>query len=336
MKKIIFSGIQPSGALHLGNYLGAIKQWVELQDKVDPSHLNRAEASEAIYCIVDLHAITVPQNPEELKENILSIAAWYIAFGIDPKKSKIFVQSSRPEHTELAWILSCYTKMGELSRMTQYKEKSSKNPEGVSAGLFNYPVLMAADILLYNATAVPVGEDQKQHVELARNIAERFNFKYGPTFVIPEPIIQKETRRIMSLDNPLKKMSKSDKSGIGLLDSAEEIRDKIKKAVTDSGSEIKSGPGKPALTNLISIFSAVSGKSIKNIEDIYQGKGYGQFKSDLAEEIITFFKPIQEKHKKLMSDKKKLTSILKKGAQDLEKPAQEMMREVKEKIGLGI
>lgn len=326
MKKTIFSGIKPSGSLHLGNYLGAIKQWVSMQDEVD----------EAIYCVVDLHAITVPQDPKELKNNILSIAAWYIAFGIDPKKSKIFVQSSRPEHTELAWLLACNTKIGELFRMTQFKDKSAKSSEVVSAGLLNYPILMAADILLYGATDVPVGEDQKQHVELTRDIAERFNFHYGPTFVVPEPIIQKETARIMSLDNPLNKMSKSDKSGIGLSDSPEEIRDKMKRAVTDSGNEIKSGHGKPALTNLLNIFSAVSGKTVKDLEKEYIGIGYGQFKKDLAEEIIKFLSPIQKKHKELMTDKKQLEDILTKGAEDLKKPAQELLREVKDKIGLGI
>jgi len=326
MKKIMFSGIKPSGSLHLGNYLGAIKQWVELQDS----------AEEAIYCVVDLHAITVPQDPKELKNNILSIAAWYLAFGIDPKKSKIFVQSSRPEHTELAWLLACNTKTGELFRMTQFKDKSAKNSDAVSAGLLNYPILMAADILLYGATGVPVGEDQKQHVELTRDIAERFNYHYGPTFVVPEPIIQKETARIMSLDDPMKKMSKSDKSGIGLTDSAEEITDKMKKAVTDSGNEIKSGPGKPALTNLLNIYSAVSGKSVKELEEEYIGKGYGQFKGDLAEAIIYFLEPIQKKHKELLSDKAELESILNKGAEELKKPAQDLLREVKEKIGLGL
>lgn len=326
MKKIIFSGIQPSGALHLGNYLGAIKQWVALQNEVD----------EAIYCIVDLHAITVPQTPEVLKNNILSTAAWYIAFGVNPEKSKIFVQSSRPEHTELAWILACNTKTGELFRMTQFKDKSMKNRDAVSAGLLTYPILMAADILLYNATAVPVGEDQKQHVELTRDIAERFNFHYGPTFTVPEPIIQKGTGRIMSLDNPMNKMSKSDKSGIGISDSPDEIKDKLKRAVTDSGNEIKSGPGKPAISNMLNIFSAVSGKSIKELEEQYLGKGYGQFKSELAEAIISFLEPIQKKHKALMADKRGLEEILRKGAMDLKKPASDLLIDVKEKIGLGI
>ena len=326
MNKVIFSGIKPSGSLHLGNYLGAIKQWVELQKEVD----------EAIYCVVDLHAVTVPQEPKILKENILSVAAWYLAFGLNPSKSKIFVQSSRPEHTELAWLLGCNTKIGELFRMTQFKDKSAKSRDVVSAGLLNYPILMAADILIYNATVVPVGEDQKQHIELTRDIAERFNFHYGPTFVIPEPLIQKETARIMSLDDPLKKMSKSDKSGIGLADTADEIRDKIKRAVTDSGNEVKSGSGKPALTNLLNIYSAVSGKLVKEIEEDYAGKGYGQFKSDLGEEIIEFLKPIQKKHRDLMADKKTLTGILEKGAEDLKKPAQDLVNDVKGKIGLGL
>jgi len=336
MKKVIFSGIKPSGSLHLGNYLGAIKQWVELQKEVDPSHSKLAEAGEAIYCVVDLHAITVPQKQKELRENILSVAAWYLAFGLNPSKSKIFIQSSRPEHTELAWLLGCNTKIGELFRMTQFKDKSAQNRDTASAGLLNYPILMAADILIYNATHVPVGEDQKQHIELTRDIAERFNFHYGPTFIVPEPIIQKETARIMSLDDPMKKMSKSDKSGIGLGDSADEIRDKIKRAVTDSGNEIKAGSGKPALTNLLNIYSAVSGKSVKEIEEDYIGKGYGKFKNDLGEEIVEFLKPIQKKHRDLMADKKTLTGILEKGAEDLKKPAQDILNEVKEKIGLGL
>lgn len=322
MKKI-FSGIKPSGTLHLGNYLGAIKQWIPLQE----------EADESIYCIVDLHAITVPQDPAELRKNSFSIAAWYIAFGIDPQKSKIFIQSMRPEHAELAWILGCNTKMGELNRMTQFKDKSAKSPEIVSAGLFNYPVLMAADILLYGATQVPVGEDQKQHIELTRDIAERFNSKYGPTFILPEPIIQKETARIMSLQDPLKKMSKSDKSGIGLDDSKDEIVDKIKKAVTDSGHEIKSGPGKPAMTNFLNIYSAITDQSIDAIENAFAGKTYGEFKNDLAEATVSFLAPIQKKHNDLMKNEDQLELILKKGAKDLEASAQELLSNVKSKIG---
>ncbi len=326
MKKVIFSGIKPSGYLHLGNYLGAIKQWVSLSDNVD----------RAIYCIVDQHAITVPQDPEELRKNIYSIAAWYIASGIDPDKSTIFVQSQRPEHTELAWILSCNTKMGELMRMTQFKDKSQKNPESITAGLFNYPVLMAADILLYGATHVPVGEDQKQHVELARNIAQRFNNKYEPTFVIPEPIIKKESARIMSLDNPLKKMSKSDKSGIGMSDSSAEIEEKIKKAVTDSGSEIKYGPGKPAISNLMNIYSEVTDKSINEIEDEFIGKNYGYFKMQLAQSIIDYLAPIQKKYMELINDQKNLANILNKGSESLAGPAKKLLKTVKDKIGLGL
>ena len=253
--KRIFSGIQPSGVLHIGNYLGAIKQWVEMQKEYD----------EAIFCVVDLHAISVPQDPKELQKNILSTAAWYLAAGIDSDKSAIFVQSSRPEHTELAWILNCLAKMGELSRMTQFKDKTvDKVAESVSVGLFDYPVLMASDILLYKATAVPVGDDQKQHVELTRDLAERFNSKYGGSFPIPEPVIQKENARIMGLDDPTKKMSKSASSPlnyIALSDSTDEIHNKIKRAVTDSDSEIKSGADKPAITNLLNIMSGISGKS---------------------------------------------------------------------------
>ena len=266
--KRIFSGIQPSGNIHLGNYLGAIKQWVDLADQFD----------ESIYCVVDLHAITTQQDPKILRKKILEVAALYIASGVDPDKSAIFVQSSRPEHSELAWILNCQAKMGELYRMTQFKEKSVKGTgDSAGVGLFVYPTLMAADILLYNATHVPVGEDQKQHVELTRDLAMRFNKNFGETFVIPEPIINKETARIMGLDDPTKKMSKSASSPynyIAITDDADTIRNKIKRAVTDSGSEVKAGPDKPALTNLLTIFSEVTGKTAEEIEKEFAGKGY--------------------------------------------------------------
>lgn len=366
--KRVFSGIQPSGIIHLGNYLGAIKQWVELQDKVD----------ESIFCIVDLHAITVRQNPKELKENILKAAATYLACGVDPKKSTIFVQSSRPEHTELMWTLNTLTSVGELNRMTQYKEKSGHlvlrrevekiinemvwtqetDPKEAlqmydrlisdikdkielksSAGLLTYPVLMAADILLYKTNLVPVGEDQKQHLELTIHLAKTFNNRYGNVFPIPEYFAKETAKRIMGLDNPLKKMSKSAESSanyIALDDSAETIKRKIMRAVTDSGSQVIASPDKPALTNLLNIYSEVSGKSISEIEHMYEGKGYGDFKAGLAEVVIEFLSPIQEKYTKLMKDKAGLIRILEEGSKKLAPIASETISEVKSKMGLGI
>lgn len=329
MKKI-FSGIQPSGIMHLGNYLGAIKQWVSLQD----------EADEAIFCVVHLHAITMPQNPEELRKNILSVAAWYIAAGIDPKKSAIFVQSTRPEHSELMWILNTLASMGELSRMTQFKDKTGKNQaDGVGVGLFDYPVLMAADILLYNTTEVPVGEDQKQHVELTRDLAQRFNTRFGETFIIPEPVIKKTGARIMGLDDPTKKMSKSATSPfnyIAMTDDADTIRMKIRKAVTDSGSEIKAGADKPAVTNLLNIFSEVSGKSVSEIETEFRGKGYGDFKNALAESLVEYLAPIQKRYFELMDNPEDLNQILREGSERIAPIAQKMLAKVKNKVGLGI
>jgi len=329
MKKI-FSGIQPSGVIHLGNYLGAIKQWVELQSQVD----------EAIFCVVDLHAITVPQDPEALKRNILSVAALYLAAGINPEKSIIFVQSTRPEHAELAWILNTVTKMGELSRMTQFKDKSQKETvESASVGLFDYPVLMAADILLYNTTAVPVGDDQKQHVELARDLAMRFNSKYGDTFVVPEPLIRKESARIMGLDDPTKKMSKSAGSSLSylaVLDDAETISNKIKRAVTDSGNEIKAGSDKPAITNLLNIFSEVTDRSVVEIEADFEGKNYGDFKSSLSEAVVSYLSPIQKKYDEIINDETGLKKILADGSRRAGEIASGTLVNVKEKIGLGL
>ncbi len=328
--KRIFSGIQPSGVIHIGNYLGAIKQWVSHQDKVD----------EAIFCVVDLHAITVPQDPAELKKNVLSTAALYIASGINPEKSIIFVQSSRPEHAELAWILNCITNVGELSRMTQFKDKSTKfSEQNIPVGLFDYPVLMAADILLYQTTDVPVGEDQKQHVELTRDIAQRFNNKFGQTFIVPEPVIKETSARIMGLDDPTKKMSKSASSiynYIALTDSADLIRQKIKRAVTDSGSEIKASKDKPAITNLLNIYSEISGKSVSGLEKEFDGKSYGEFKEQLADQIIKHLTPIQEKYDKLIGDEEGLIGILGKGNERAAKTASQTIKTVKEKIGLGL
>ena len=328
--KRIFSGIQPSGNIHLGNYLGAIKQWVDLADQFD----------ESIYCIVDLHAITVPQNPTEISRKILEVAALYLACGVDPSKSAIFVQSMRPEHTELSWILNCQAKMGELYRMTQFKDKSEKSEnDNAGVGLFDYPVLMAADILLYDTTHVPVGEDQKQHVELTRDLAQRFNSKYGETFTIPEPVIKKETARIMGLDDPTKKMSKSASSPfnyIAMTDDADTIRNKFKKAVTDSGSEIKTGVNKPAVTNLLNIYSEVSGKTVAELEKEFAGKGYGEFKLQLAEAVIRYLEPIQKRYYELMKNEDNLKSILENGSEKIAKTAAGTLANVKNKLGLGI
>jgi len=328
MKEIIFSGIQPSGNLHIGNYLGAIKNWVNLQD----SHEN-------IFCVVDLHAITVPQEPKILKKRILEIANIYLAAGIDPKKSTIFVQSDRPEHSELGWILNTIAYMGELKRMTQFKDKASNGQDHVSVGLFDYPVLMAADILLYNASLVPVGKDQFQHLELTRDLAERFNKKFGKTFVIPKPFSTEETKYIMGLDDPTKKMAKSAGSEynyIALRDPEEVIRKKISKAVTDSGSEIKSGKDKPALTNLLNIYSAFSGKKVLELERYYQEKTYKEFKDGLTEVVLDFILPFQKKLEELEKNPDYTLKILKDGAQKLKPTGQETLKKVKKAVGLGL
>lgn len=324
MAKRIFSGIQPSGNLHIGNYLGAIKNWVKLQDEF-----------ESIFCVVDLHAITVPQDPEELRKKTLEIAKIYLASGIDPKKSSIFIQSHVHEHTELTWILNTIAKMPELDKMTQFKDKTQNSSrESVGVGLYDYPVLMAADILLYDAEKVPVGEDQVQHVELTRTLGRRFNSKFGETFIIPEPFVVKEGMRIMALDDPTSKMSKSAASEynyIALTDNADTIRKKIKKAVTDSGSEIKYQDDKPALKNLINIYCGFSDKTPKEIEKMYVGKGYGDFKNDLAEVIIASLKPIQEKMQALPDEE--VLKILKNGASKVRSIAEKKMEEVKKKVG---
>lgn len=321
----IFSGIQPSGNLHLGNYLGAIKNWVALQDKY-----------ESFFCVVDLHAITVPQDPQKLREKILEVAKIYLAAGIDPDKSTIFIQSRVKEHAELCWILNTIARLSELERMTQFKDKSQKQgKESVGVGLFDYPVLMAADILLYNTDLVPVGEDQLQHIELTKTLAERFNRKFGETFVVPEPHFTKEGMRIMGLDDPTKKMSKSAASEfnyVALTDSPDIIREKIKKAVTDSGSEIKSGSDKPALTNLLTIYSLLSGKKITELEQEYAGEGYGDFKKDLAEVVVDFLDNFQKKFNSLNNDE--VLEILDQGAVKAGEIAGKKMEEIKLKVGL--
>jgi len=325
-KKRVFSGVKPSGDLHIGNYLGAIKNWVPLQ-----------KTHETIFCIVDLHAITVPQEPKTMHRRTREIAALYIASGVDPKKSTIFVQSDVLEHAELAWILNSIASFGELKRMTQFKEKGEKQ-SFVSAGLLTYPTLMAADVLLYDTELVPVGEDQKQHVELARDIAERFNHRFGKTFTVPKPLINMGTARIMALDSPTNKMAKSDESphgAIEMLDSNEEIENKIRRAVTDSGSEIAFNLQRPAINNLLNIYQAFSEQSKEEIEKHFIGRGYGEFKEELAKLIIEKLGPIRDEAIKLMKDEKKLDKILADGAGKAGKLATQKMDRVKEKMGLG-
>jgi tryptophanyl-tRNA synthetase len=324
-RKVIFSGIQPSGELTLGNYLGAIKNWIKLQDEY-----------ECYFCVVDLHAITVKQEPKNLRARTLEVMATYIASGIDPKKNTIFIQSHVPAHSEAAWLLNCYTYMGELGRMTQYKDKSQKYGESVAAGLFNYPVLMAADILLYQTDLVPVGSDQKQHLELARDIAKRFNNTYSETFVIPEPYIAPNGAKIMSLQEPTKKMSKSDdnpNSYILIMDPPEVIRKKISRAVTDSIGIVKYRDEQPGVKNLITILSTLTSMSIDEIEKKYEGQGYAQFKKDVAEAIISEIEPIQKKIKELLSDKTYLESIYKAGAEKANYVALKTLRKMQKKIG---
>lgn len=320
----IFSGVQPTNNLHIGNYLGAIKNWVEMQAQND-----------CIFCVVDLHALTVYQKPEILRQNILNIAKTYLALGIDPKKSTIFVQSDVKEHAELGWYLNTIAKVGELERMTQFKDKAKQHPENINVGLFDYPVLMAADILLYDTNMVPVGEDQKQHMELARDLAERFNKLYGETFVIPEPLIKKDGARVMGLDDPSKKMSKSASSAasyIALLDAPEAAAKKIMKAVTDSGSEVKSSEDKPALNNLLTIYSLLSGQPIKELEKNYAGKGYGDFKKGLAEVVKEFLADFQEKFNNISDEE--IKKILQEGVVRARKLAQKKIEIVRKKIGL--
>jgi tryptophanyl-tRNA synthetase len=325
MKKRLFSGIQPSGNLHLGNYLGAIKQWVDMQHD-----------AEAIFCIVDLHAITVAQDPAALRAKTLEIAKIYLASGIDPEKSTLFIQSHIPAHTELGWILNTIARMAELERMTQFKDKAQKGGASESGvGLFDYPVLMAADILLYDTHVVPVGDDQMQHIELARDLAERFNKRFGETFVVPEGRVTKEGARIMGLDDPSKKMSKSAPSEynyIALTDDADTVRRKIKKAVTDSGSEIVYSDEKPALKNLINIYTLLSGKTPQEIEALYVGRGYGDFKTDLAEVVVGFLAPFQERLLALSDDD--VLTILRAGANKVRPLAEDKLRQVYDKMGL--
>lgn len=326
-KKIIFSGIQPSGNLTLGNYLGAIINWLPLQDEYN-----------CIYSIVDLHALTVRQIPAELRKRTRSLLALYIACGLDPEKCILFVQSHNSAHAELAWILNCFTYMGELNRMTQFKEKARRHSDNVNAGLFTYPVLMAADILLYQTDLVPVGDDQRQHLEITRDIAQRFNNIYGDVFKIPEAYIPKVGARIMSLQQPEKKMSKSDEnpnSYIDLLDPPDVIVRKFKRAVTDSEMLVRYDLNKkPGISNLMSIYSSITGKSFEDIEKEFEGKGYGDFKLAVAEVVVDTLRPIQEKHKELMANKDYLDQIMKEGAQRAERLSYKTLRKVYKKVGL--
>jgi tryptophanyl-tRNA synthetase len=322
----IFSGIRPTGDLHIGNYLGAIKQWIALQ-----------ETNECIFCIVDLHAITTPYEPKDLQKNILDAASIYLAAGVNPEKSIIFVQSSVKEHAELAWLLETITPMGELSRMTQYKEKSKQHKDYINAGLFMYPVLMAADILLYKAQGVPVGKDQEQHVELARTIAKKFNQNFDEIFSEPEAIIPKAGAKIMSLTDPKKKMSKSDgpKSYISLFDSPEDITKKIMSAETDSGKEVLYNvTKKPGISNLLTIYSLFTGKTTQEIEKQFKGKGYGDLKKSLAKVLVDYLEPFRRKQKELQTRDVYVKEILNKGASRAKIIAETTMKEVREKMGL--
>lgn len=324
----VFSGVQPTGNIHIGNYLGALKQFVDLQ-----------EANDCVYCVVDLHAITLPHDPKLLKENILDVAALYLAVGIDPKKNIVFVQSEVPGHTELTWILMCNTYTGELSRMTQFKDKNKgKTTESAPAGLFTYPVLMAADILLYDTAMVPVGNDQKQHIEITRDIALRVNNKFPDTFVVPQGRFLKEGARVMSLDEPTAKMSKSAEnplSRISLLDEEGSIKKAIMKATTDSDGRVHYDiEKKPGISNLLTIYSAFSGKSIEEIEKNYEGQGYGGFKKDLVEITVDSLRPIRKRYLEIRPSGE-LKVILQDGASRANEISERTMKRVRENLGLG-
>nr|WP_325205426.1 tryptophan--tRNA ligase [uncultured Oscillibacter sp.] len=325
-KKRIFSGIQPSGELTLGSYMGAIKNWVALQEEY-----------ECVYCIVDMHAITVRQVPADLRRRALEQLAQYIACGLDPRKSIIFIQSHVPQHAELSWVLSCCTQFGELSRMTQFKQKSQQHADNITAGLFTYPVLMAADILLYQTDLVPVGEDQRQHVELCRDIAQRFNGVYSETFVLPEAFIQRvdQGARIMSLGNPLNKMSKSDPDGcVNLMDPPEVIQRKFKRAVTDSETSVRyDKEQKPGVSNLLTIYCAATGKTLEEAETAFQNQGYGVFKPAVGDAVIELFRPIREEAGRLMADKAYLESVYRDGAERASRIAGRTLSKVYKKVG---
>ncbi|MDR1689849.1 MAG: tryptophan--tRNA ligase [Clostridiales bacterium] len=326
-KQTIFSGMQPSGKPHLGNYLGAIKNWASLQDEYN-----------CIYCIVDLHSLTVRQNSAELRQNARNLLTLYIAAGLDAEKNIVYYQSHVPGHAQLAWILNCYTYMGELNRMTQFKEKSSKHAENINAGLFTYPVLMAADILLYQAGLVPVGDDQKQHLEICRDIAVRFNNIYGDTFTVPEAYIGKAGARIMSLQEPEKKMSKSDAGTendlIYLLDEPKAVISKIKKAVTDSENQVRFAPEKPGIANLINIYCAVTKKTVPETEKEFENSGYGAFKTAVGECVAAELEPVRRRYEELTKDKAYIDSVIKNNAARANELAERTLKKVSKKVGL--
>ena len=327
MKKRVFSGIQPTGIIMIGNYLGAIKYWVAMQEKYDN-----------IFCIVNLHAITIQQDPVVLKTRTREVTGLLLAAGIDPKRSIVFVQSHISAHSELAWILNCFIPMGWMQRMTQFKEKSGKHREQVSVGLFDYPALMAADILLYRTDVVPVGEDQKQHVELARDAAQRFNNIYGETFVLPEPMIASVGARIMGLDDPTKKMSKSEDApnhAVNLLDPPDAIRAKIMRATTDSLKDIRFDESRPGIYNLLTIYQTFTGQKNQEIESQFEGKGYSDFKKALAEVVIEGLRPLQERYRELTAEPGHIDSILAAGAAKARPLAEKTLAEVKKRVGLG-
>jgi tryptophanyl-tRNA synthetase len=324
MPKRIFSGIQPSGNTHLGNYLGALRNWVALQHEY-----------ESFFCIVNLHAITLPQDPKLLAEKTRELARILLAVGIDPKISTVFVQSDLPQHAELTWVLNCVARVSELERMTQYKDKARRQEENVAVGLFDYPVLMASDILLYQTDLVPVGEDQKQHLELTRDLAIRFNRDYGDTFRVPDPFIPKVGARIMSLSDPMKKMSKSDDDPNGcvmLLDDADAVQRKIKRAVTDSGTEIRFDESRPAITNLLTIYHLITSLEPHEVEEHFAGKGYAQLKGQLADATVEFLRPIQQRVGEITDEK--LDEILNQGREKAGKIASATLKDVFEKVGL--
>ena len=325
-KKVMLSGIQPSGELHIGNYLGPLRHWPEMIEEYD-----------CYFFLADLHTITVRQEPAELRRRVLNLLASYIACGLDPEKCTLFIQSHVPAHRQLAWVLNCYTMFGELSRMTQFKDKSARNADNINAGLFTYPVLMAADILIYQPDFVPVGEDQRQHVEICRDIANRFNGVYGDVFKVPEPLIQKVGARIMSLSTPEKKMSKSQPEGcVFLMDKPEDIMRKFKRAVTDSDMErcVRYAPEeKPGVANLMQIYASVTGRSYEEIEREFEGKGYGAFKPAVGEAVVETLRPIQAEAQRLLADKAYLESVYRAGAEKAEYIANKTLRKVYKKVG---
>jgi tryptophanyl-tRNA synthetase len=327
LKKRVFSGIQPTGDIHIGNYLAAIKHWVAMQDNFN-----------CIFCIVDMHAITVPQDPKVLKAKIREVSGLLIAAGIDPKRSILFVQSHISAHMELAWILNCYIPVGWMQRMTQFKEKTQKQKEQISTGIFDYPALMAADILLYDTDVVPVGEDQKQHVELTRDAAQRFNSIYGDTFTLPEPLIPDVGARIMGLDDPTIKMSKSEENtghAINLLDPPDIIRSKIMRATTDSFRDILFDEDRPGINNLLTIYQLFTGQSNKDIETQFAGRGYSDLKKALADVVIEGLRPLQERYRELTAETGRIDAILEEGAAKARPLAEKTLKKVKDRIGLG-